>query len=298
MAENHPGRSRRIHQGRLIPLPSVPPEAPPSALPQRQWLTFGSLSHYAEPSYYDKCYANRRDDIAFYLARTEPSATLLEYGCGNGRITLPLARRGATVVGLDLSPPMIQAFRQRLEREDPQVRDRVSLVQGDMRKKRLRRRFDGVLCTFNTFLHLYERKDVEQFLTCVRSHLKPGGKLVFDTSLPLPEELARNPSRPYRVPRLKYPPTGQIVRYAEYFDYDPMSQVLRVTMRFEPVDRPEDAWSVLLTHRQYHPQEVEALLHYNGFDLESAYPDFEEPRAGVTATDSIGWVARVRGRSK
>lgn len=198
-----------------------PPAAPPSPLEnllsnpaEAKWLGFGSLSHYAEPSYYDKCYAGRRDDITFYThqAAALGARDVLEYGCGNGRITLPLARQGHCVVGVDLSQPMLEALGERLRSEAPEVRVRVSRLRGDMRDKRLRRRFDLVLCTFNTFLHLYERQDVERYLARVRSHLRAGGRFVFDTSLPLPEELARNPARPYRVPRLKYPPTGQVVK--------------------------------------------------------------------------------------
>lgn len=265
---------------------------PPLPLPDRRTLSFGSLSHYAEPSYYDKCYASRRDDVSFYeaLAASRPGASILEYGCGDGRITLPLSRAGHPVVGVDLSQPMLDAFAAKLTSEPPEVREQVRLVRGDMRETRLRTRFDLVLCTFNTFLHLYERSDVERFLHCVRSHLAKGGRLVFDTALPLPEELSRNPSRPYRVPRMKYPPTGQVVKYAEYFDYDPMTQVLQVTMRFEPTDG-EEPWSTLLTHRQYHPREVEALLHYNGFRVVSLHPDFQVEPGRQTPCDAIAWVA-------
>ena len=252
---------------------------------------FGSLSHYAEPLYYDKCYANRHHDIAFYMSLATSAQTILEHGCGNGRITIPLAQDGAQVVGLDLSAPMLASFRSRLQHERPEVRERITLVHGDMREKRFRQRFDLVVCAFNTFLHLYTRGDVEQFLGCVRRQLAPTGRLAMDTSLPLLEELARDPSRPFRVPRMKVPPDGQVVRYAEYFDYDPLSQVLKVTMRFEPIRDPESAWSVLLTHRQFHPQEIESLLHYNGFELESVHPHLSGEGAAV---DSIGWVARLR----
>ena len=280
------------------PCASSPPENLLNDPSNAKWLRFGSLSHYAEPAYYDKCYADRRDDIAFYsrCASVFGAQDILEYGCGNGRITLPLARQGHRIHGVDLSQPMIDALDVRLRKESSEVRQRVSRVRADMRDKKLRRRFDLVLCTFNTFLHLYVREDVERFLSRVRAHLRPEGRFVFDTALPLPEELARNPAKPYRVPRLKYPPTGQIVKYAEYFDYNPMSQVLRVTMRFEPMDAPQEAWSVLLTHRQYHPCEIEALLHYNGFELESVHPDFQAADASLAAVDSIGWVARRRAK--
>ena len=260
------------------------------ASPDTTELTLGSLSHYAEPRYYDKCYGRRHQDIAFYRSLGGGSHTILEYGCGNGRITLPLARDGARVVGVDLSRPMLDSFRDRLPLEPPEVRDRITLVQADMREKRFRTRFDLVVCTFNTFLHLYDRNDVERFLSRVRRHLTPNGRFAFDTSLPLPIELARAPHRPFRVPRLKHPEHGQVVRYAEYFDYDSMSQVLKVTMQFEPINDPDAAWSVLLTHRQFHPQEIEALLHYNGFELVSVHPNLDGPEETI---DSIGWVARL-----
>jgi len=62
-------------------------------------------------------------------------------------------------------------------------------------------------------------------------------------------------------------------------------------MRFEPFDDPKAAWSVLLAHRQFHPQEIEALFHYNGFQVLSVQPNLDD---GTTPLDSLGWVARVR----
>ncbi|MCL2823063.1 MAG: class I SAM-dependent methyltransferase [Polyangiaceae bacterium] len=267
----------------------LPPELEPSC---RENLSSGSIEHYAEPLYYDKCYAKRQHDVEYYKSIAASAKTVLEHGCGNGRIVIPSARDGIEVVGVDMSGPMLEAFRNRMEAEPIEVRDRIHLIQADMRTINIVRRFDLVICAFNTFLHLYNRVDVEQFLSRVRSQLAPGARFAFDTSLPLPEELGRDPRRPFRVPRMKLPQSGQIVRYAEYFDYERMSQVLKITMRFEPVDDPDGAWTVLLTHRQYYPQEIETLLHYNGFVLESVHPNMG---GGEREVDSIGWVAKARG---
>ncbi|MCU0692261.1 MAG: class I SAM-dependent methyltransferase [Polyangiaceae bacterium] len=282
---------RYVPPSRSIPI-SVDLLSPARA---RGVLEQGALAHYADPTYYTKCYASRRDDVAFYLdtAVRLGVRNVLEYGCGNGRIAIPLARNGASVVGVDLSSPMLDDLRAKLEREPMDVRQRVRLVHGDMRDVRLGTRFELVLCTFNTFLHMYNREDVERFLAGVRSHLAPSAPFVFDTSLPLPQELARDPNRAYRVPKLKLPATGEVVRYAEFFDYDPVTQVLYVTMRFEPVDAPERAWTTLLTHRQFFPHEIEALLHYNGFVLEKVLADFTDG-APDGSTDSLVWVARAR----
>jgi len=259
-------------------------------------LTAGSLAHYEEPRYYTRCYASRRHDVLFYvdLVQQARPRRVLEYGCGNGRITLPMASAGATVVGVDASKPQLDDLRARLSRADAALRDRVTLVHGDMRSVRLRPPFDLVLCTFNTFLHLYDRTDVERFLGRVADHLAPKGLFVFDVSVPLCEETGRDPTRPYRIPRLKYPATGEVVRYAEYFDYDPITQVLNVTMEFTPLHEPQRAWTTPLTHRQFYPRELEALLYYNGFDVQEVRADFEQRPLDRDADAGVWFVRKAR----
>jgi SAM-dependent methyltransferase len=256
------------------------------------------MAHYREPSYYTKSYVRRTADVAFYIAlAARVRGRVLEYGCGNGRITVPIAAIGRTITGVDHSKPMLDDMRERLKRAPVDVRERIELVQGDMRSVRLSPRFDLVLCTFNTLLHLYERDDVERFLARVKAHMKPGGRFVFDVSMPSPSELARDPTRGYRIPPMRFPATGELVRYSEYFDYDAVRQILFVTMRFEPVDAPQRAWTQLLAHRQYYPHEIEALLHYNGFEIESVTSDFgSEPLHRYS--DSAVYTARLRRRSR
>ena len=116
---------------------------------------------------------------------------MLEYGIGNGRIAIPMARHGVDVVGVDHSVPMLADLRARLAAEPAEVRARVRAVRGDMRRVRLRRRFPLVLATFNTALHLYTRADVERFLARVREHLRPRGRFVLDLAIPAPGDLAQ-----------------------------------------------------------------------------------------------------------
>lgn len=247
-------------------------------------LEAGTSAHYEDPAYYAKTYRDRTDDVRYYVAlAAERGGPILEYGCGNGRIALPLARAGLDVVGVDLSAPMLADLRAQLRREPPAVRERITVRRGDMRALRLRRRFPLVLCPFNAFLHLYDRRDVERFLQRAREHLAAGGELVFDVSVPQPEELARDPARPHHAPRFRYP-DGPLVRYSERFDYDPVRQVLFVAMEFSPLDG-SDPWMTPLAHRQFFPRELEALLHYNGFAVDDIHGDFTgEPLSAASAT--------------
>jgi hypothetical protein len=45
-------------------------------------------------------------------------------------------------------------------------------------------------------------------------------------------------------------------------------------MEFEPEGKASEAWVTPLAHRQFFPQELEALLHYNGFTIEEAWGDY------------------------
>ncbi len=261
-------------------------------------LAAGTSAHYENPAYYTKTYRSRLQDVHYYvdLARAQ-NGDVLEYGCGNGRITIPMARTGTNVTGVDLSTEMLADLRSRLRDEDADVRARVSVKRGDMRTLKISKRFPLIICPFNAFLHLYTREDVEQFLARVREHLAPRGQLVFDISMPQPEELARDPAKAYKMPRFRYPSedgkTDTVVKYSERFDYDKLRQVLFVAMEFSPADGSEP-FLTPLAHRQFYPREIEALLHYNGFEIESFLGDFN---GSMATTDSNELVIHARVRS-
>ncbi len=239
-------------------------------------LEAGSSAHYEDPAYYTKTYRRRVEDVRYYVElAVERGASVLEYGCGNGRITIPLGRAGVEVVGVDLSEAMLSDLRGRLLEEPAHVRERVEVRRGDMRVVDVRRRFPLVIVPFNAFLHLYTREDVEKFLARAKKHLAPRGELVFDISIPEPEELARDPKKPHFAPRFRYPGEdgGEMVRYSERFDYDKLRQVLFVAMEFHPLDGKK-TWMTPLSHRQFFPREIEALLHYNGFEITAQYGSF------------------------
>ena len=260
-------------------------------------LEAGSRAHYEDAAYYTSIYKKRIDDVQFYVTlaqkNVERGDAVLEYGIGNGRVALPIARHGIDVVGIDHSAAMLDDLRQRLRSEPPEVRARVTLKRGDMRSAKLARRFPLVILPFNAALHLYERDDVERMLARVRAHLAPGGLFVCDLSVPVFEDLLRDPARAYRAPRFKYPTTGEVVRYVEHFDYDRARQVLFVSMEFTPEKHPDRAWSTPLAHRQFFPREWEALLHYNGFEAVKVEGDFHGGPLDRTS-DVMVWQARAR----
>jgi SAM-dependent methyltransferase len=258
-------------------------------------LEAGSRAHYDDPDYYTASYRRRIDDVQFYVGLAERTGgPVLEYGVGNGRIALPIARHGVAVVGVDHSSAMLADLRERLAVEASDVRARVRARRGDMRKVRLGRRFPLVICPFNAAQHLYARVDVERFLARVAEHLAPRGLFVADLTVPSLVDLMRKPGRAYPAPRFRHPTTGDVVSYRERYDYDCVRQIMFVTSEFEPLGHAERGWVVPLAHRQFFPQEWEALLHYAGFVVERVEGDFHGGPLD-RASDVMVWYARRRG---
>jgi len=258
-----------------------------SAAARRALLSRGSAEHYDDPAYYEKTYANRIDDVAFYVARARRSGgPVLEYGIGHGRVAVPTARHGVAVFGIDQSEPMLRTLNDRIAKEKLPI----EFAHGDMRSLALERHFPLVIAPFNVVLHLYNRGDVENFFARVREHMTKDALFVCDLSTPSLLDLARDPKLPYGLPPFKHPRLG-VVRYKEYFEYDPVTQVLLVRMCFRP--KGKKAFETVLTHRQFFPAEWEALMHYNGFVIEERYGDFHGGPL-VKESEEMVYVARKR----
>jgi SAM-dependent methyltransferase len=167
---------------------------------------------------------------------------------------------------------MLADLERRLAGESAAVRQRVRALPGDLRRFHLGVRFPLVIAPFNTVLHLYTDDDLAAFLGCVAEHLAPGGELVFDWSVPVLENLARDPNRRYRTRPVRHPWSALPVGYAERFEYDPWRQLMLVHLEFTPRDRAP--FTVPLTHRQYFPAEMLGLLDDFGFEVLRLTADF------------------------
>lgn len=107
---------------------------------------------------------------------------VLELAAGTGRITVPLLAAGREVVALELSPSMLQGLRERLASAPARLRDRCTLVQGDMREFSLGRDFP-VIVLGTSSVSLLDREGRQQLFHCVRRHLAPGGRFLLTTVL-------------------------------------------------------------------------------------------------------------------
>jgi SAM-dependent methyltransferase len=100
--------------------------------------------------------------------------SVLDAGCGTGRVAIELARRGFDVVGVDLDARMLATA----QRKAPAL----TWIEADLATVDLGRRFDGIVAAGNVFLFVAAGSE-DAVLANLARHLAPGGVLVAGFSL-------------------------------------------------------------------------------------------------------------------
>jgi 2-polyprenyl-3-methyl-5-hydroxy-6-metoxy-1,4-benzoquinol methylase len=134
-----------------------------------------AVCSYGLPSFH-----NRYIDLVQWLAlrpwlRASRAMTVLDAGCGIGRWSRRLARRGATVTGVDLAPSMIEEANRRVAAEG--LRDRCRFRVGDVAELDLGRRFERVLCV-TVLQHIVDADRFHAAIERLAAHLADDGRLL------------------------------------------------------------------------------------------------------------------------
>lgn len=225
-----------------------------------------NLSEYSDPYLYDLENADFEPDGPFILEIARKlGGPVLELGCGTGRVTIPLAEAGMHLTGLDIVPEMLALARAKAGGLP------IEWIEADVRDFHLGRRFRLIFETGSVFMHLLERREQEAFLACVREHLEPGGRFLFGVMFPHAELIV---SEPEEKDWFTYEDEqGLQVRVSGTELYDPLRQVKLETAyrRWTDADGREVERVAPLSLRYTFPQEMEALLHHNGFEVVERY---------------------------
>jgi SAM-dependent methyltransferase len=129
----------------------------------------------------------RRRDVAFWRRLAAAAdGRVLELGCGTGRISIPLAKDGVIVTGVDRSQPMLDRARRRAVRAA--LDDRLRIVRADIRQLPFRdRRFALVMAPYGILQSLTRERDLIAALASVHRVLARGGRFGIDLVPDLPE---------------------------------------------------------------------------------------------------------------
>jgi ubiquinone/menaquinone biosynthesis C-methylase UbiE len=202
------------------------------------------------PKYNNECFTkNTTAEIEFLVTELAlpTGSAVLDVGCGTGRHTVGLAKRGYRMTGVDLSTGM-------LAKADQAANDagvEVVLVQADATKMSFESRFDAAICLCEGSFGLLGQDDDPlvhdlEILKHIHAALKPGAKLILN-ALNGAEKLRRCTNDEVKSGR-----------------FDPFYLIEWFTMEY---DTPDGKKSVEVRERAYIASELMLMLKLAGFDI-------------------------------
>ena len=254
-------------------------------------LRFMKDDPYADPALYDLEYADHTEDITYYQRLAgELDGPLLELGCGTGRLTLPMARIGAEVDGVDLAQSMLDGLQRKLDAHPPGA-SRVRLFHGDFRSlpDGLHDRYAAVIWPFNALHHCRSEDDVRRTLTGARQRLGPDGLLALDVYLPDRQLYDRDPAKTYEHRIFQDPRTGQPLHTWEQGWWDEDTRTHHVVYTYKSRDGSEERAHLRL--RMFERPELLALFQDTGFRVVEQAEDFI---GTYVRPQSLKWVVKLR----
>ena len=123
------------------------------------------------------------DPVVDFLAELARSGRALELGIGTGRIALPLARRGVSVHGIDMSKAMIARLRAKPGADD------IGVTIGDFATTKVKETFSLAYLVFNTIMNLTGQDAQVECFRNVAAHLAPSGYFVVEVQVPALQRL-------------------------------------------------------------------------------------------------------------
>jgi ubiquinone/menaquinone biosynthesis C-methylase UbiE len=163
---------------------SPKPKANQARADQEGWKGW---DEYADFYDWENAQTLDRRDVKFWQGMAKRAdGRVLELGCGTGRVTIPVARTGADIVGVDRSEEMLAHARRRLKRA--RLANQPSWIRSDIRMLPFRKsaRFDLVMAPYGILQSLVREEDLKATLESVSRVLSPRGVFGLDLVPDLP----------------------------------------------------------------------------------------------------------------
>ena len=163
-------------------------DSPTSPMDYVQWAQVYDIFYEAGPEL----------EVEFYLElMRECDGPVLELGVGTGRVAIPAALEGHSIVGIDLHAPMLDVAKAKAGKVGP-LHGSLDLIQGDMTELSLPYREFGLVIIPGNSLGLVLTEQAQlATIAAAADHLKPGGMLAFSMYNAVAEMIECNDSEQF-----------------------------------------------------------------------------------------------------
>ena len=228
------------------------------------------LDVYEDAVFYDLEFAARDTEIPFFLRHARAAGgPVLEVACGTGRLTLPIAREGIDITGIDISAPMLEQARVKSAAENLDV----EWLEQDCRSMSPGRQFALIFSATNAMQHLLDVDSACAFLRSAREALLPDGRLIIDVFNPSPAKLLRPASERY-LHKTITASEGNTIRVETASSYQADRQILHFDLYY--LNGSEVLRTKSVNMRCFFPEELLALCKFNGLEVVARFGNYDE----------------------
>ncbi|MCJ8007845.1 class I SAM-dependent methyltransferase [Lederbergia wuyishanensis] len=230
---------------------------------------------YNDPILYDKENESYNEDISFLLKWAEKKqGPIIDLACGTGRATIPLAKEGHQLIGVDIHPSMLNEAEKKASKQNLPIK---WIIQ-DCTEFELNVKSGLIFTVGNSFQHFLTNESQDGLLSSVHKHLEHEGIFIFGSRFPSTEELLQPSSEEYWRTYIDRE-TGDKVDVYTISSYDNLDQI----QHYETIRKYKNTHDEIVNEnrtkislRYVFPKEMERLLSVHGFKILHVYKDWNE----------------------
>ncbi|WP_397537758.1 class I SAM-dependent DNA methyltransferase [Rummeliibacillus pycnus] len=234
-----------------------------------------NFEEYEDAVLYDQENDMYHEDIKFlekYASTID--GPIIDIACGTGRATIPLAKAGQELIGVDVHEGMLRAA----EKKSSELELNIKWEKQDCTNLNLDVKSNLIFTVGNSFQHFLTNNALDGLLSSVHKHLHDGGLFIFGTRFPSLDELLQPPTEEYWRSYIDQVSQQKVDVYT-ISRYDALTQLQHYTTirKFAGVNGVNvNEKRTHITLRYVFPKEMERILSNNGFEILGIYKDWNE----------------------
>jgi len=238
-------------------------------------MVLDNFEEYDDPILYDKENESYIPELPLLLKwATKKHSTIIDIACGTGRVTIPLARNGYNLVGVDVHQGMLTEAKNKASKMNVQI----NWIEQDCTKLNLNIKSHFIYSVGNSFQHFLTNEAQDGFLSSINNHLEVNGVFIFGTRFPSVEELLQPSTEEYWRSYTDNETLNTVDVYT-ISNYDSINQIqhYKTIRKYKNTDGEIVNEKRTNIHLRYvFPKEMERILSVNGFEILHLYSDWKE----------------------
>lgn len=235
-------------------------------------IQLDNLEEYDDPAAYDQENNHYVGELPLLLEWAgKVNGPIIDLACGTGRLTLPLAKEGYQLIGIDVHKGMLEQAAKKAGKLNLDIQ----WLQQDCTNFQAGIRSPFIYMVGNSIQHFHTNEAQDQLLSSIKQHLQEDGIFIFDTRFPSANELLQPATEEYWK---TYMDGENEIDLYTISSYDALKQIQHYTTIRKYKDHSAKIIDEKITNislRYTYPLEMERVLKEHNLEIVNVYKDWK-----------------------